>query len=83
MRTKLVHEIKQGMLVVRIRRAKSTVGGQHVLSIHRRYRNGALWQESTRAGRDDVPFIRFLLDEAHTWIIEQEGGESSEKERKP
>jgi hypothetical protein len=25
-------------------------------------------------GRDDIPFIRFLLDEAHTWMIEQEGG---------
>jgi hypothetical protein len=80
MRTKLVHEIKQGMLVVRIRRTKSTVGGQHVLSIHRRYRNGALWQESTRLGRDDIPFIRFLLDEAHTWIIEQDCGENSKKE---
>ena len=75
MRTKLVHEIKQGMLVVRIRRT-STVGGQHVLSIHRRYRNGAFWQESTRAAREDIPFIRFLLDEAHTWIIQQEDGRS-------
>jgi len=72
MRTKLVHEIRQGLLVVRIRRAKSGNVVRHMLSIHRLYRNGDLWHESTRLGRDDIPFMRFLLDEAHTWILEQE-----------
>jgi len=57
MKTKLVHEIRQGLLVVRIRRAN---------------KNGDLWHESTRLGRDDLPFVRFLLDEAHTWMIQQE-----------
>ncbi|WP_419581308.1 hypothetical protein [Stieleria magnilauensis] len=45
-----------------------------MLSLHRLYKNGDLWHESTRLGRDDIPFVRFLLDEAHTWMIEQESG---------
>ncbi len=80
MRTKLVHEIRQGLLVVRIRRAKSGDTVRHMLSVHRLYKNGDLWHESTRMGRDDIPFIRFLLDEAHTWMIEQEGGITQDTE---
>ena len=72
MRSKLVHEIRQGLLVVRIRRAKSDSTIRHMLSLHRLYKNGDLWHESQRLGRDDIPFVRFLLDEAHTWMIEQE-----------
>ena len=74
MRTKLVHEIRQGLLVVRIRQAKSGDALRHLLSIHRLYKNGDLWHESTRLGRDDIPFIRLLLDDAHTWMLQQEGG---------
>lgn len=80
MRTKLVHEIRQGLLVVRIRSAKSGDTVRHMLSLHRLYKNGDLWHESTRLGRDDIPFVRFLLDEAHTWMIEQDGGFSSDTE---
>ncbi len=80
MRTKLVHEIRQRLLVVRIRRASSGDEARHMLSIHRLYRNGDLWQESTRLGRDDIPFVRFLLDEAHTWVLQQEGSISSDSD---
>lgn len=78
MRTKLVHEIRLGLLVVRIRRAKSGNVIRHMLSIHRLYRNGDLWQESTRLGRDDLPYVRLLLNDAHTWMLQQEGGISVE-----
>ena len=80
MRTKLVHEIRQGLLVVRIRRAKSGDTIRHMLSLHRLYKNGDLWHESTRLGRDDIPFVRFLLDEAHTWMIEHEGAVTQDME---
>lgn len=75
MRTKLVHEIRHGLLVIRIRQAKANQATRHKLSVHRLYRNGDLWHESTRLGRDDIPFVRYLLDEAHTWIIRQENDE--------
>jgi len=72
MRTKLIHEIRYGLLVVRIRQTKSNKDTRHKLSVHRLYRNGDLWHESTRLGVNDIPFVRYLLDEAHTWIIRQE-----------
>lgn len=71
MKSKLVHEIRHGLLVLRIRRVGVADSAIHILSIHRLYRNGELWHESTRFDRDDVPFMRFLLDEAHTWILAQ------------
>ena len=74
MKTKLVHEIRRGLLVVRIRRATTRDTICHMLSLHRLYKNGELWHESTRFGSDDIPFVRFLLDEAHNWMIEQESG---------
>jgi hypothetical protein len=80
MRTKLVHEIRQGLLVVRIRRANSGDTIRHKLTLHRLYKNGDLWHESSRLGRDDIPFIRFLLDEAHTWMLQQESGSTTDAE---
>ncbi|WP_158230934.1 hypothetical protein [Rhodopirellula bahusiensis] len=68
------------MLVVRIRRAKSGNMVRHMLSLHRLYKNGDLWHESTRFGQDDIPFVRFLLDGAHTWMIQQEDGSAAETE---
>ena len=75
MKTRIVHEIRHGFLVLRIRRARSGDATRHMLSIHRLYRNGDLWHESSRFGRDDVPFMRFLLDEAHTWMVTKGLGE--------
>ncbi len=71
MKTKLVHEIRYGLLVLRIRRAGSGDKIRYRLSIHRLYKNGELWHESTRFGRNDIPFMRFLLDAAHTWMLTQ------------
>ena len=74
MKSKLVHEIRHGLLVLRICRAGSGDPTLHILSLHRLYRNGQLWHESTRFGRDDIPFMRYLLDEAHTWMLAEDFG---------
>jgi hypothetical protein len=34
------------------------------------YRNGDVWKESTRLGKDDLLVASKVLDQAHTWIIE-------------
>lgn len=71
MKTPPVHEIRKGLIKVRIWRKKTRSGLRHTLTIARMYRNGDVWKESTRFGRDDVPVIRLVLDEAHTWIYQQ------------
>jgi len=66
-----IHEIRKGLIKVRIWRKNTRSGLRHTLTIVRLYQNGDVWKESTRFGRDDVPLIRLVLDEAHTWIYQQ------------
>ena len=67
------HEIRRGLIKVRVWRRQTGSGLRHTVSITRLFRNGDVWKESTRFGRDDIPLVRLLLDEAHTWIHLQRG----------
>ena len=66
-------EIRRGLIKVRVwqRRSKNN-GVRYSLTIVRLFRNGDQWKESTRLGRDDIPLVRLLLDEAHTWMLTNE-----------
>ncbi len=67
---KVAHEIKRGLIKVRIvakgRRGEST---SYVVSIFRLYRDGEVWRESKRFGSTDIPVIRQALDAAYSWIL--------------
>ncbi len=67
-----IHEIRHGLIKVRIRRKQTSSGLRHKLTIVRLYRNGDVWKESTRFSRDDIPLMCLVLDEAHTWIFRQQ-----------
>ena len=41
------------------------------MAVSRLFRNGDVWKESSRFGRDDIPLLRLALDEAYTWIFRQ------------
>ena len=66
-------EIRRGLIKVRVwqRRSKNN-GVRYSLTVVRLFRNGDQWKESTRLGRDDIPLVRLLLDEAHTWMLRNE-----------
>ena len=66
-----LHEIRHGMIAVRIRQHSQRSTGRYTVSVVRIYRNGDVYQESTRYGRDDIPLVRLLLDEAYKWILER------------
>ena len=70
-----LHEIKRGLIKARIHRKKTKEGNHFSVSIVRLYRNGDQWKESTRYGRDDIPVIRLVLDEAFGWIYVQQQNE--------
>lgn len=63
-----VHEIRIGMMKARIWRKRTQAGLRHTVSVVRLFRNGDVWKESTRFGRDDIPLLRLVLDKAHAWI---------------
>ena len=74
MAAKRQHEIRRGLIKVRIRQRKSNLKSGYTVSVVRLYRNGSEWKESARFERDDIPLIRLVLDEAYTWILSR-GGE--------
>ena len=64
-----IHEIRRGLIKVRIWRKRTRDRLRHTITVARLFRNGDLWNESTRFGRDDIPLVRVALDAAHTWIF--------------
>lgn len=70
MATQPIHEIRKGLVRVRIWRKRTRDGLRHTVAVTRLFRNGDIWKESTRFGRDDIPLMRMALDEAHTWIYQ-------------
>ena len=68
-------EIRRGLIKARIWRRRSKTGTRYSLSVVRLFRNGDEWKESTRLGRDDIPLVRLLLDEAYVWMLTS-GGDS-------
>jgi hypothetical protein len=79
MKTRVIKEFRHGLLVVRVRRVRSSASARHTLSIHRLYKNGDIWHESSRFGPNDIPLIRYLLDEAHTWILTRNQSHSEDE----
>ena len=66
-----VQELRIGMMKVRIWRKHTRAGLRYTVSVVRLFRNGDVWKESTRFGRDDIPLLRLVLDRAHAWIYRQ------------
>jgi len=71
MSAKPVFELRRGLIKVRVWRIRTKTSLRHSVTVTRLFRNGEVWKESTRYGRDDIPLVRLLLDEAHTWIYQQ------------
>jgi hypothetical protein len=76
MPTKPVFQLRYGFIKVRVWKKRTKSGLRHSLTAVRLYRNGDVWKESTRLGRDDIPLVRLLLDKAHTWILQQSARET-------
>ena len=64
-----IHEIRRGLIKVRIWRKRTRDRMRHTITVTRLFRNGDLWKESTRFGRDDIPLLRLAVDAAHSWIF--------------
>jgi len=67
---KPIHEIRRGLILARIWRKKTRQGIRLSTTVVRLYRNGDHWKQSSRFGRDDLPLVRYVLDLAHTWILQ-------------
>lgn len=71
MAAKPVFELRRGLIKVRVFRKQTKLMLRHTVTVTRLFRNGDVWKESSRFGRNDIPLVRLLVDEAHTWIFQQ------------
>jgi hypothetical protein len=68
MATRPIHEIRRGLVKVRIWRKQTRSGVRHSVSVVRLFRDGDLWKESSRFGREDLPLARVALNDAFVWL---------------
>lgn len=67
-----IHEIRIGLIVVRIVARSGKRGARHMLTAVRLYRDGEEWKRSTRFSAADAPVLRLALDQAYLWILQQQ-----------
>jgi hypothetical protein len=70
MPAKPVFEVRRGPIKVRVLRKRTKSGLRHTVTVVRLFKDGDIWKESMRFGRDDIPLIRLLLDQVYLWIYQ-------------
>ena len=76
---KPVHEIRMGRIKATIWSNDTSNGSRHNVTFSRLYKDGDKWEQSTTFGRDDLPLVMKVANQAHDWIFEQ-ASSSSERE---
>lgn len=68
---KPVHEIRMGRIKAAIWENATQNGTRHNVTISRLYKDGEQWKDSLSFGRDDLPLVAKVADQAHSWIFNQ------------
>ena len=66
-----VHEIRLGRIKAAIWENDTQNGTRHNVTFCRLYKDGDQWKDTTSFGRDDLPLVAKVSDEAHSWIFAQ------------
>lgn len=77
-KAKPVNVIRLGRIKAAIWKNDTDNGPRHNVTVSRLYKDGDQWQESASFGRDDLPLLAKVSDQAHTWIFQSQQ-EDSEK----
>ena len=70
-KTKPQHEIRLGRIKAAIWANETENGTRHNVTVSRIYKDGDQWKDSTSFGRDDLPLVAKVVDQAHSWIFDQ------------
>tara|TARA_R110002072_G_scaffold146075_3_gene292921 strand:- start:95634 stop:95870 length:237 start_codon:yes stop_codon:yes gene_type:complete len=65
-----VHEIRLGSVKAAIWENETSVGVRHNVTVSRLYKEGEEWRNTDSFGRDDLPLVAKVVDQAHSWIFE-------------
>ena len=69
--SKPLHTVRFGLIKASISKNQTRAGDRYSVSVCRLFRNGDVWKESSRFGRDDLQLVSKVIDHAHTWIYQQ------------
>ncbi len=66
-----VHEIRIGAVKATIWPNETANGVRHNVTVARLYKDADdKWQTTDSFGRDDLPLVAKVVDQAHSWIFE-------------
>jgi hypothetical protein len=71
-----VHEVRLGRIKAAVWENTTENGVRHNVTISRLYKDGTQWKDSASFGRDDLPLVIKVADQAHSWIFNQSGSEA-------
>ena len=79
---KPVHEVRMGRVRAAIWENATKNGSMHNVTLTRLYKDdNDDWADSTSFGRDDLPLLAKVADQAHSWIFSQNGRTTMTKVR--
>ena len=73
-----VHEFRLGRIRAAIWENETQNGTRHNVTVSRLYKDGDDWKDSASFGRDDLPLVGKVCDQAHSWIFQQTGNSSTD-----
>jgi hypothetical protein len=76
---KPIHEIRIGAVKAAIWENTHDNVTRHNVTICRLYKDGEDWKSSDSFGRDDLPLLFKVADQAHTWIFAHQREKAAEK----
>ena len=79
---KPVHEVRLGRIKAAIWENETQTGVRHNVTLQRIYRDGEQWKTSDSFGREDLPLVAKVADQAHTWIF-QNGQHTNGQQQQP
>ncbi len=69
-----VHEVRMGRIRAAIWENETQNGTRHNVTVSRLYKDGDQWKDTSSFGRDDLPLVGKVLDQAHSWIFDAASG---------
>jgi hypothetical protein len=66
---KPIHEIRIGAIKAAIWENTHENVTRHNITVNRLYKDSEEWKSSESFGRDDLPLLCKVADQAHTWIF--------------
>ncbi len=74
-----VHEIRLGRIKAVIWANETSEGLRNSVQLRRLYKDDDEWKQSDSFGRDDLPLVAKVADQAHTWIFQQDQDQGKDK----